>query len=49
MNKLSLEMDKALEEVNDHLKNGIIPFWLNNGIDKEYGGFFTCFNSNCAE
>lgn len=25
----------------DYLKNNVIPFWLGNSIDVEYGGFFT--------
>jgi N-acylglucosamine 2-epimerase len=26
----------------DELLNNVLPFWLNNSIDKEYGGYFTC-------
>ncbi|NMB10970.1 MAG: N-acylglucosamine 2-epimerase [Firmicutes bacterium] len=29
----------------DHLQHNILPFWLKNGMDREYGGYFTCFNS----
>lgn len=43
---LKPKLAEALLEITDHLENGIVPFWLNNGIDKEYGGFLTCFNSD---
>ncbi|NOY10147.1 MAG: hypothetical protein GXP33_15040 [Spirochaetes bacterium] len=29
----------------DHLFNNLIFFWLNYGIDRTNGGFFTCFNN----
>lgn len=29
-----------------HLYETVLPFWLTNGIDKEYGGYFTCFNNS---
>jgi len=28
----------------DHLKNTMLPFWLERAPDTEYGGFFTCFS-----
>lgn len=28
-----------------HLKQDILPFWLNNAVDDEYGGYYTCFNN----
>ena len=42
--KLIDKADEILAQIKDHLENGIIKFWLNNGIDKEYGGYLTCFN-----
>src|SRR5690606_4896822 len=27
---------------SDNLLNDVIPFWLKNSIDKEYGGYYTC-------
>ena len=30
-----------LEEVQHHLHNELIPFWLTHGTDEEYGGFLT--------
>ncbi|HBG00743.1 MAG TPA: N-acylglucosamine 2-epimerase [Firmicutes bacterium] len=29
----------------EHLDKNILPFWLKNGIDQQYGGYFTCFNN----
>jgi mannobiose 2-epimerase len=36
--------NKPLTELIRHLEDGIIPFWLKNGIDKECGGYLTCFD-----
>jgi cellobiose epimerase len=33
-----------LHEIRNHLEKGILPFWLSRGIDKEFGGFLTCFD-----
>jgi len=30
-----------LEEVQNHLSNELIPFWLSHGVDDEHGGFLT--------
>ena len=39
----------AFEELKnfyiDHLFNTLISFWMRFGIDRENGGFFTCFNN----
>lgn len=42
-------MDKTLREQSlqfyqDHLFNNIMKFWLDNAIDYEDGGYYTCFN-----
>jgi cellobiose epimerase len=37
-------MKKSLSEIKEHLEKGIIPFWLNKGVDKEFGGYLTCFD-----
>lgn len=34
------------EELRNTLSNSIIPFWLNNGIDTEYGGYLTSFDEH---
>lgn len=44
MGDLSAKIKTSLAEITEHLENGIIPFWLENGIDKEYGGYLTCFD-----
>jgi len=35
---------KSYQEITNHLENEIIPFWEQNGIDKTYGGYLTCFD-----
>ena len=35
---------ESLLEIRKNLEEGIIPFWLEKGIDKEYGGYLTCFD-----
>ncbi|MFP7296839.1 AGE family epimerase/isomerase [Neobacillus niacini] len=40
-----IDIQQILQEVEDHLKNGIIPFWLNKGYDNQNGGYLTCFDS----
>ena len=30
----------------NNLYEDILPFWMKNGIDQEYGGYFTCFNNS---
>lgn len=32
----------------DHLTRTVLPFWLDRGVDDEYGGFFTCFDNTGA-
>lgn len=38
--------DKFLEEVQNHLRDELLPFWLTHGVDKEYGGFLTYLDKN---
>ena len=35
----------AVKEVQDHLFNELLPFWMDRGVDKEYGGFLTYLDS----
>ena len=35
-----------LNEVQDHLRDELLPFWLNHGEDKEFGGYLTYFDKN---
>ncbi|GMW00707.1 MAG: hypothetical protein AMXMBFR84_18440 [Candidatus Hydrogenedentota bacterium] len=30
-----------LNEVQNHLRDELLPFWLTHGVDKEYGGYLT--------
>lgn len=32
------------EQYKTELLENVLAFWLNNSIDKEYGGYFTCLN-----
>lgn len=33
-------------ELENHLHNELLPFWLDRVWDKEYGGFITQFDTN---
>ena len=33
--------ENLLREVQHHLHNELLPFWLTHGVDEEYGGFLT--------
>lgn len=37
-------MKKEYERFRDELLNSCIPFWLNNAIDKEFGGIINCLD-----
>lgn len=37
-------MKKVHEKFKNELLESCIPFWLNNGIDKEYGGLINCLD-----
>jgi mannose/cellobiose epimerase-like protein (N-acyl-D-glucosamine 2-epimerase family) len=39
-------MKTILTEMKEHLKQGILSFWIERGIDQEFGGYFTCFNEH---
>ena len=36
----------AYTQISKHLEEGILPYWLTNGIDTEYGGYLTCFDAD---
>ncbi len=38
------EVQKFIDLYDPYLKNQLLPFWLDNSIDKEYGGFLSYFN-----
>lgn len=37
-------MNKIYEKFKDELLNSCVPFWLNNAVDKEYGGILNCLD-----
>ena len=37
---------KYLEEVQHHLHNELLPFWMSHGVDDEYGGYLTYYDRN---
>ncbi|WP_433902824.1 AGE family epimerase/isomerase [Sphingobacterium puteale] len=37
-----IDATKLAELYKTNLLNDVIPFWLKNSLDKEYGGYFTC-------
>ena len=39
-------MKEIYEKFKDELLNSCVPFWLNNGVDKEYGGLINCLDRN---
>ena len=39
------ELRQKLDFYGQHLNEHIMPFWLERAIDKERGGYFTCFNN----
>lgn len=36
------DFKKLAKQYKDELFDNVLPFWLNNSLDKEYGGYFTC-------
>lgn len=37
---------KCLEDITYNLEEGIIPFWMKNGVDQEFGGYLVCFDED---
>ena len=38
------EFAKMAAVYREELYGSVLPFWLNNSQDKEYGGYFTCLD-----
>lgn len=38
--------EKLLNEVQTHLRDELLPFWLSHGVDQEYGGYLTYLDCN---
>ncbi len=43
--KNPLNVQQLTDFYEQHLKETILPFWLERGIDTEDGGYFTCFDN----
>lgn len=43
------EREKLLQFYRNQIVNNILPFWLENGIDHQYGGYFNCFTNSSYE
>ncbi len=39
-----MDFKKLANKYKAELLDNVLPFWLDNSIDKEYGGFFTCLD-----
>ena len=39
---MQTDFTKLAKLYKDELLNNVLPFWLNNSIDKETGGYYTC-------
>ncbi|MBI3118798.1 MAG: AGE family epimerase/isomerase [Candidatus Hydrogenedentes bacterium] len=37
---------QCIKEMQNHLFNELVPFWLTHGVDKEYGGYLTYLDRN---
>ncbi len=46
MSDITARLAAVKVEMQDILQNKMIPFWLHNSIDAEYGGYLTSFNEN---
>ena len=40
------ELKRVYEQINDHVRNELLPFWEKNGVDEVYGGYLTTFDEN---
>lgn len=38
--------EQWLAEVQDHLRDELLPFWMSRGVDDTFGGFLTYFDKN---
>jgi N-acylglucosamine 2-epimerase len=41
-----MDIARIIERYENELVNSVIPFWQNNCIDREYGGYFTMLDRN---
>ncbi|MFP3153177.1 AGE family epimerase/isomerase [Lachnospiraceae bacterium ZAX-1] len=45
-NNVNQSAKTLLSEITKHVQLQLLPFWINNSIDSEYGGYLTCFDQN---
>ena len=43
-----MTLDELAVFYREHLTRVILPFWLDRGIDRTHGGFYTCFENSGA-
>ena len=39
-----MDFKNLANQYKDELLNNVLPFWLQNSQDKEFGGYFTCMD-----
>ena len=39
-----MDFKKLANQYKDELLDNVLPFWLENSQDKEFGGYFTCLD-----
>ena len=44
--RISERLRVAQAEISERLVNGVMRFWLENGIDRAHGGYLTGFNED---
>ncbi|HBV63517.1 MAG TPA: hypothetical protein DEF45_10895 [Rhodopirellula sp.] len=45
MNDVLPRINDAYRQMKQHLEGGILPFWMENGLDREHEGYLTCFDA----
>jgi N-acylglucosamine 2-epimerase len=43
-NNLNMQFEKLANQYKESLLNDVVPFWLRNSGDNEFGGYFTCLD-----
>lgn len=44
-NHLNVNLDNYISLYRNSLLDDVIPFWMKNSLDEEYGGYFTCLDT----
>ena len=45
MNDVLPRINDAYRQMKQHLEGGILPFWMENGLDRDHEGYLTCFDA----